>query len=197
MKGQMASYFLMSSATLGLLIFNLWMEWKKTKEIKSSSCELKCPIKQDQKKCWCRLKVCDRLDTPFLEYLCMKHMTGTTSFSLFYLCFPPRITFLVKLEILADEAFTMIQTPSKWFSCVLVEFVVFHSLVTCQENWALRDSSSSRVDARRSVRFFTCLSYRKENHNFYVLKYLIIKSLSFWPKLFKTWIALDNSLSSG
>lgn len=87
------------------------------------------------KKVLVRLKVCDRLDTPFLEYLSMKHMTVTTLFSLFYLSIsPPRITFLVKLEILADEAFTMIQTPSKRFSCVLVEFVVFHSVVTRQEN---------------------------------------------------------------
>ena len=49
MKGQMASYLFMSSTTLELSIFNRWMEWKKTKEIKSSSCELKRPIKQDQK----------------------------------------------------------------------------------------------------------------------------------------------------
>ena len=120
------------------------------------------------KKVLVRLKVCDRLDTPFLEYLSMKHIYDRHNFTFFvlFIYFSPRITFLVKLEILADEAFTMIQTPSKWFSCVFVEFVVFHSLVTCQENWALSDSSSSRVDARRSVRFFTCLSYRKENHNF-------------------------------
>ena len=143
---------------------------KKTKEIKSSCCELKCPIKQDQKKCWWGLRSVIGWTHPSWS-TSMKHMTVTTLFSLFYLSIsPPRITFLVKLEILADEAFTMIQTPSKWFSCVLVEFVVFHSLVTCQESWALSDSSSSRVDARRSVRFFTCLSYRKENHNFLCAK---------------------------
>lgn len=54
-------------------------------EIKSSSCELKC-----QKKVLVRLKVCDRLDTPFLEYLSMKHMTGTTLLSLFYLSISPQ-----------------------------------------------------------------------------------------------------------
>ena len=171
MKGQIASYFLMSSTTLGLLIFNLWMEWKKTKEIKSSSCELKRPIKQDQKKCWWGIRSVIGWTHPSWS-TCLWNIWPS---QLYFLCFiylfpPPRITFLVKLEILADEEFTMIQTPSKWFSCVLVEFVVFHSLVTCQESWALSDSSSSRVDARRSVRFFTCLSYRKENHNFLCAK---------------------------
>ena len=84
--------------------------------------------------------------------------------------FVTHITFLVKLEILLDVAFTLIQTPFKWFSCVFVEFVVFHSPVTCQESWALSDSSSSCVDARLSVRFLTCLSYTKKID---VLKYLI------------------------
>ena len=42
------------------------------------------------KKVLVRLKVCDRLDTPFLEDLSMKHMTVTTLFSLFYLSISPQ-----------------------------------------------------------------------------------------------------------
>ena len=84
--------------------------------------------------------------------------------------FVTHITFLVKLEILLAVAFTLIQTPSKWFSCAFVEFVVFHNPVTCQEIWALSDSSSSCVDTRLPVRFLTCLSYRIKID---VLKYLI------------------------
>ena len=92
--------------------------------------------------------------------------------------FVTHITFLVKLEILLDVVFTLIQTPSKWFSCAFVEFVVFHSPVTCQESWALSDSSSSCVDARLSVRFLTCLSYRiKIDELKYLIKLIVVASV--------------------
>lgn len=125
---------------------------------------------------------------PWCACLTLKHMTSTT--------FVTDNTFLVKLEIFSDVAFTLIQTLSKRFNCVLVEFVVFHSPVTCQDSWPLSNSSSICVDARLSVRFFTCLSYRKKKyHIFDVLKYLL--KLIVLASVIQKWIALDKSLSSG